>query len=128
MRILVVDDDSSIRLMLRIIVEKLGRKVVGEAGDGREAIEKSGSLKPELVLLDISMPRLGGFPAARSIHENWPLMGVIFVSQHRDRLYLEEAISCGARGFVVKSCAATELPMALTAFEKGQTYYSQLVA
>jgi DNA-binding NarL/FixJ family response regulator len=127
MRVLVVDDDASIRSMLRSIVEDQGSEVVGEAADGREAIEASKRLKPDLVLLDISMPNMGGFPAARHLGLNCPECPFIFVSQHRDRFYLDAAMECGAKGYIVKSAAVTELPMALLAFRTGEVYQSNLI-
>src|SRR5438270_9288556 len=127
MKVLIVDDDSSIRSMLRWIIENKGNEVVGEAGNGQEAIEASERLRPDLVLLDISMPVMGGFPAARYLHEHFPGLPFIFVSQHREQVYLEEALACGARGFIVKSAAATELPTALKVFEEGQVYQSCLI-
>jgi two-component system nitrate/nitrite response regulator NarL len=128
MRVLVVDDDSSIRLMLTHIVEDAGADVVGEADNGHDAIEASRRLKPDVVLLDISMPLMGGFPAARWIQNNMPKLVIIFVRQHRERSYREEAMDCGAKGYVIKSAAVNELPKAIEAVETGQIYCSSLVS
>lgn len=128
MKILVVDDDSAIRMMLRVIIENRGGEVVGEAGDGKEAIKEAERLGPDLILLDVSMPVMGGFQAARYLCKTMPLIPIIFVSQHRDRSYLDEAIACGAKGYVVKSAAASELPQALAAFEAGKSFHSTFVS
>ncbi len=127
MRVLIVDDDSSIRSMLRGIVEDYGSEVVGEATNGHEAIEASIRLKPDLTLLDVSMPAMGGFAAARHLLKNCPEHPFMFVTQHRDKIYLDTALDCGARGYIVKSAAATELPAALLAFGAGEIYRSTLI-
>ena len=113
--------------MLRGIGESQGSEVVAEAANGQEAIDASERLKPDLILLDISMPTMGGFPAARHFRKNCPELPFIFVSQHRDQFYCDEALECGARGYVIKSAAATELPVALVAFKTGQVYRSNLI-
>jgi two-component system nitrate/nitrite response regulator NarL len=113
--------------MLRRIVETHGSEVVGEAANGQEAIEASKRLKPDLTLLDVSMPTMGGFAAARHLREDCPEHPFMFVSQHRDQIYLDEALECGAKGYIVKSAAATELPVALIAFEAGEVYQSTLI-
>jgi DNA-binding NarL/FixJ family response regulator len=127
MKILIADDDPAIRSMLRGIIENQGSEVVGEAGNGQEAIEASKRLRPDLILLDISMPVMGGFPAARYLEVNYPELPFMFVSQQRERSYLEAALNCGAKGFIVKSAAVTELPVALKTFEAGRVYRSELV-
>jgi len=113
--------------MLRRIVEKQGSEVVGEAANGQEGITAAEQLRPDLILLDVSMPVLGGCPAARYLHKNFPELPFIFVSQHREQCYLDEALECGARGFIVKSAAGNELPMALNLVEAGQVYRSHLI-
>ncbi|MFL6447145.1 MAG: response regulator transcription factor [Bryobacteraceae bacterium] len=127
MKVLIVDDDSSVRSILRRIIENQGCEVVAEAVNGLEGIKASEKLRPDLILLDISMPVMGGFGVARHLHKYFPELAFIFVSQHRDQCYLDEARACGARGFILKSGAATELPLALQACEAGQLYEPELV-
>ncbi|MGC2660493.1 MAG: response regulator transcription factor [Bryobacteraceae bacterium] len=127
-RVLVVDDEGPIRGMLTHIIEGSGGNVVGEAKNGEEAIEASKRLRPDLICLDISMPTMGGFPAARWLKRNMPELAIIFVTQHREQSYREEAMNCGARGYVIKSAALTELPDAMHTLEAGGTFCSSLVA
>jgi DNA-binding NarL/FixJ family response regulator len=127
-KVLVVDDDGSMRGMLTHIIEGSGGNVVGEAQNGEEAIEASKRLRPDLICLDISMPTMGGFPAARWLKHNMPELAIIFVTQHRERSYREEAMNCGAQGYVIKSAAVTELPDAMHAVEAGETFCSSLAA
>ncbi len=127
MRVLVVDDDESIRYILRRIIENRGNEVVGEAANGQQAVELSERLRPDLVLLDISMPIMSGFRAARSLHGTLPGLTFMFVSEHREQSYLDAALACGAKGFVVKSAAVTELPAALRALEAGEVFQSALI-
>ena len=127
MTVLVVDDDASARAMLKVVIEDSGADVIGEAQNGEEAIEASQRLHPDLLLLDISMPLMGGFPVARFLLDRMPKLRIIFVSQHREHAYLEEALRCGAKGYVVKSAAVKELPRAMAAAEAGEIYQSALI-
>jgi len=96
MTVLVVDDDPSVRSILRSIIENRGNEVIGEAADGEQAIEASERLRPDLVLLDVSMPVKSGFPAARYLHEKFPDLSFMFVSQHRDQSYSAQGpVLCG---------------------------------
>src|SRR5689334_5543489 len=96
--------------------------VVASAGDGRAAVEATQRLKPELVLLDISMPIVDGFEAAREIKEIRPSPLVIFVSEHREKVYAEVAFSVGASGYVIKSKMITELLPAIREALAGREY------
>ena len=113
--------------MLRYIVERDQYKVVGEAEDGRAGVSAAERLRPDLVLLDVSMPVMGGFPAARLLHVQMPELPIIFVTQHSDRSYVEEAFKCGAKGYVMKNAATTELPDAIQTVMAGEVLCSPLV-
>ena len=124
-RILVVDDFGPIR---RFVCEALGKRqhlrVVGEALDGLEAIQKAVEMKPELILLDIGLPTLNGLEAARQIRKLVPESKVIFFSQESSADVLQEALRIGAWGYVVKVGAETELLTAVEAVISGKRFVS----
>ncbi len=126
MQLLIVDDDRSIREMLRMLVQDMDCYVVGEADNGRSGIDEAERLQPQVMLLDVSMPFMGGFDAARTLKRRLPELRIIFVSQHSERIYAEEAFRCGAKGYVLKRAAATELPNAIRAVMSGQVFRSPL--
>ena len=117
-RILLVDDHPIVRQGLRTLLQGRGDwEVVGEASDGMEAVEKVESLQPDVVVLDVTMPRMNGLEACRMIqqkqkqkqkHKNAGLE-VLFVTQHDSPQMMREALDAGARGYVVKSNAARDL-------------------
>lgn len=125
--IVVVDDNPAIRTGLRMLLEALGANVVGEADNGRSGIEQAESLGPKLILLDVSMPIMGGLAAARELHRLAPDLGIILISQYSDRAYAEEAFEVGARAYVLKGTAGTELGDAMDAVMSGRTFVSPLV-
>jgi PAS domain S-box-containing protein len=114
-RLLIVDDDAEVRRVLRHIVQKASCEVVGEAEHGKLAISLAEELHPDIIVLDVNMPVMGGFPAARELRRRLPHARVVFVSQHSNQMYISEAFSCGASAYVLKSSAATELPKAIHA-------------
>ena len=122
-----MDDDPDIRDGLRRIVEQLGAEVVAEAEDGRHGIECAKASNPELILLDVSMPGMGGFAAARQLRVLLPHVPIIFVSQHSSRIYAEEALHIGVRAYVLKRSATTDLRPAISAVMTGHTFVSPLV-
>ena len=127
LQLLIVDDNDVMRGMLRYIVERDQCEVVGEAEDGRAGVSAAEHLRPDLVLLDVSMPGMGGFPAARLLQAQMPQLPIIFVTQHFERSYVDEAFGCGAKGYVIKNAAATELPDAIQTVMAGQVFCSPLV-
>lgn len=126
--LLIVDDDQAIRQGLRLIVESLGTEVLAEADNGRSCIEQAELLHPELVLLDVSMPVMGGFAAARQLRIRMPELRIIFVSQHRERIYIEEAFQIGVNGYVLKQSAADDLGDAIQTVMSGGSFVSPLAA
>jgi DNA-binding NarL/FixJ family response regulator len=127
LQLLIVDDDAIVRSMLRYIVELDEHSVVGEAENGKAGVDAAENLRPDLMLLDVSMPLMGGFLAARLLNSRMPDLPIIFVTQHTDRFYVDEAFRCGARGYVVKQAAPKELPTAIHAVMAGQVFCSSLV-
>ena len=111
-RILLVDDHPIVRQGLRTLLQGRGDwEVVGEASDGVEALEKIDDLRPDVVVLDVTMPRMNGLEACRVIQQKHKNAGpeVLFVTQHDSPQMMREALDAGARGYVVKSNAARDL-------------------
>ncbi len=101
-----------LRYTIKLIIEN-HCELVGEAEDGAAAVELADKLRPDLVLLDVSMPLLGGFAAARIIRERLPDVRIIVVSNYSNPIYIEEALRIGAHGYVVKGSALVQLPQAI---------------
>jgi DNA-binding NarL/FixJ family response regulator len=110
--VLIVDDDA---LMRYALTRELAREfdVVGEAADGREAVHMAERLRPDVVLLDVSMPVMGGFEAAKELRRLLPETVIIFVSSHADPTYEDEALGTGAVGYVAKNAASARLCQAI---------------
>ncbi len=102
-------------------------EIVALVGDGQAALAAAAALHPDLVLLDISMPVLGGMPTARRMSRRMPEIKLIFVTAHADPLYLAEAFRSGARGYVVKQALDSELIPAVTTVLAGGTYRSPTI-
>jgi DNA-binding NarL/FixJ family response regulator len=122
-RILLADDHALIVHGLRSTLE-LQFEIVGHAGDGKALIQAAETLRPDAIVLDISMPILNGFEAAQRIRKILPSVKLIFLSQHRDPAYLRQALKMGASGYVLKSEVAEELQHALAAVMRGETFIS----
>jgi DNA-binding NarL/FixJ family response regulator len=109
-RVLVVDDYVRWREFLcSTLREQPEFRVVGEAADGSEAVHKAQELQPDLILMDVGLPKLNGFEAARQIRRLVPTSTILFVSEHRSLENVQEAFRIGALGYVVKSDAASDL-------------------
>lgn len=109
---MVAEDDAMLRYTLRLILENRF-EIVGEAQDGATAVELTEKLRPDVVLLDISMPVMRGFAAARLIRERLPDVRVIIISNYTTPAYIEETFRIGAHGYVVKGSALIQLPKAI---------------
>ena len=123
-RILIVDDDAVIREGLRSILESLGIEVAGEADNGRSGIEQAKESHPDVILLDVSMPVMGGFAAAGELRVVLPALRIIFISQYSEPAYSEEALHIGAAGYVLKQRARADLGRAIDAALSGGTFVS----
>jgi DNA-binding NarL/FixJ family response regulator len=125
-RILVVDDHPIVRHGLRTLLG--GRpewEIIDEAEDGIEAVEKADRLKPDVVVLDVSMPRMDGLEACRRIRKSVPKSEVLIVTQHDSPQMMREALSAGARGYIVKSDAARDLVAALESVSQHKLFIAQ---
>jgi two-component system nitrate/nitrite response regulator NarL len=110
LRVLVVDDSEVVRkAIVKLLQSHVDIEVVSEASNGRDAIHLAKELRPDLVLMDISMPVVSGFEATRLIKHDLPETKIIFLTQHRSRSFMKEASAAGADGFVTKDAASREL-------------------
>jgi len=124
-RVLIADDHALVRAGIRALVEKIeGVVVVGEAGKGKEAIELIKKLKPNLVLLDITMPEGSGFDVLDGLTKDFPEVRVIVLTVHEAGEYAIRALREGAAGFLPKSAASTELEQAIQTVIRGEVYIS----
>jgi len=123
-RVLVADDHTMIRQGLISILRAQDEfEVVGEAKDGNEAVEKALGSRPDVVVLDLSMPRLNGLEAARRIRKALPRTRILVLTMHDDEEYVLRTVRAGASGYVVKDGAASELVAAIRAVSAGQGYF-----
>lgn len=125
-RVLIADDHSILLAGLRKLLEDQC-EVVGTVEDGRALIREAERLKPDLILLDISMPVLNGLDAGRQIKKSLPDTKLLFLTMHSSPTYATEAIKLGASGYLLKQSAATELPKAIEAVLKGQIYLTPAI-
>lgn len=128
-RILVADDHEVVRRGLCALLQgQPDWEVCGEAGDGREALEKTQKLKPDVVILDIGMPSLNGLEATRQILKTMPHTKVLILTLHDSDQVVREVLNAGARGFLLKSDAARDLVAAVEALRRDKTYFTSKVA
>jgi DNA-binding NarL/FixJ family response regulator len=128
-RVVLADDHALVRAGIRALLEKLpGIEVVGEAANGRQALELIKTSAPNLILLDISMAELGGLEALPRIVKDFPAAKVLILSGHANEEYVLRALRCGAAGYMLKEAAAEELDLAIKAVAQGKTYLSPSVS
>lgn len=122
-RIIIVDDHAMMRAGLRSILEQSPDiEVVGEAGEGLEAIDLAQRLVPDVMLVDIAMPGLNGVEITRKIRATDKAIAVVIVSMHADERYVRAVLDLGARGYLLKTCEAGELLRAIEAVRRGRLY------
>jgi DNA-binding NarL/FixJ family response regulator len=127
--VLLVDDHTVVREGLRVLLESDGDiEIVGEVRNGREAVRMTVSLGPEIVLMDIAMPRLNGLEATRQILAQVPTAKVVLLSAHADDEYVQQATRVGAAGYVLKHASHMDLTRAIREVHKGHRYFSPAVA
>jgi DNA-binding NarL/FixJ family response regulator len=127
--IILADDHTLMREGIRNIIEAVpGLKVVGEAGDGHQLLKMMKSTIPDMVILDISMPRLRGIEAAREIKDRYPEVCILMLSMHKSQEFLAMALEAGARGYLLKEDTGDELLHAITRLRAGRTFLSTTLA
>jgi DNA-binding NarL/FixJ family response regulator len=128
-RVLIVDDHTLVRDGIRALLAlATDIEVVGEAANGREALEQIKKLAPHIVLMDLAMPIMSGLDAIRRIRKEFPSIKVLALTQYDDSDYVIPVIEAGARGFVTKMAAFSELASAIQAVNKGESYLSPSAA
>ena len=124
-RILLADDHTVMRRGLRLLLESHpGFDVVAEAADGRQAVEQAENTEPDVVVLDIAMPNLGGIQAAQRIQSVLPRAAIVILSMHSDEGYVLRALKAGATAYILKDSAEGDLISAIQAVHAGRTFFS----
>jgi len=124
-RILLADDHAVVRAGFKMILSaQADMEIVGEAGNGREAVESAEALKPDIVVMDVAMPELNGIEATRRLATSLPHTRVVALSMHKDSVYVREILRAGARGYLLKDSPAGDLVSAVRAVASGQSYLS----
>jgi DNA-binding NarL/FixJ family response regulator len=128
-RVLLADDHTIVRQGVRLCLEAMGDiDVVAEAEDGQEAVRLAVQLRPEVAVVDLTMPRLNGVEAIHQIKRDAPEVEVVVLSVHDSEAYIVQALRAGAAGYVLKRNAATELAAAIRAARDGQAYLHPSIA
>jgi DNA-binding NarL/FixJ family response regulator len=124
-RILLADDHTVMRAGLRLLLERHENfEVIGEAADGREAVEIAAEQKPAVVVMDVAMPHLNGVEAARQILTRNPDIAIVMLSMHSDESYVLRSLKAGARAYLLKDSAEADLIAAIQAITEGRSFFS----
>jgi len=128
-RVLIVDDHDLVRAGIRALLDRSSDiEVVGEAGDGREALDLIARTAPDVVLLDISLPGLNGLDVALKAKQVFPGVRILFLSMHMNEEYVARALKIGAAGYVLKRATTGELEHAIRSAKKGDTFLSPAIS
>ena len=128
-RILLADDHAVVRQGFKMILgAEADMEIVGEAGNGREALELAEKWKPDVVVMDVAMPELNGIEATRRMMGSLPHTRVIALSMHKDSVFVREGLRAGARGYLLKDSGASDLVSAVRAVANGEGYLSPAVS
>ena len=128
-RILLADDHAVVRQGFKMILSaQADMEIVGEAGNGREAVTLAEELKPDVVVMDVAMPELNGIEATRRLAETVPRARVVALSMHKDSVYVREILRAGARGYLLKDSVAGDLVAAVRAVAQGEGYLSPAIS
>ena len=128
-KVLIADDHTLVRQGIRSLLALAADiEIVGEAADGREAIKKVRQLAPDVVLMDLAMPNMGGLEATRRIRKEFPATKILVVTQYDDSEYVIPVVEAGARGFVTKMASPLELASAIQAVSRGESFLSPSAA
>lgn len=128
-RIVIADDHTIMRSGLRAVLERYSdMQVVGEAGDGRQAVQSVEQFHPDVIVMDVAMPNLNGIEAARQISTKNPDISVVVLSMHSDESYVLRALKAGARGYLLKDSAENDLITAIRAVSQGKAFFSPAIS
>jgi two-component system response regulator NreC len=128
-KIVIAEDHTILRAGLRALLSgQNGLEVIGEAGDGREAIRKVDTLQPDLLLIDLSMPKLNGIDAIREIKSQHPEIKIIVLTVHKSEEYISAALQAGANGYMLKDASQNELLLAIDYVINGKTFLSPSIS
>jgi len=128
-RVILADDHSVMRRGLRLILEQQADfEVLGEARDGREAVNLAAALHPDVAVLDITMPNMNVIEAARQITEKQPHVAVVVLSMHADESYVLRALKAGARGYLLKESPESDFISAIRSASEGKSFFSPAVS
>ena len=128
-KLMIVDDHPIVRRGIGMCLARQPHmEIVGEAGDGREAIRLARELQPDIMLMDIDMPEVSGLVVADLLRRELPKIKVLILSMHTNKEYVLRIIQCGARGFVLKEAPTDELLRAIECVSAGEAYFSSEVA
>jgi DNA-binding NarL/FixJ family response regulator len=127
--VLLAEDHTIVRQGLRLLIEADGDiEIVGEAKTGREAVQMTGDLRPEIVVMDIAMPLLNGIQATRQILRAFPATKVLILSAHSDPDYVEQVVKAGAMGYLIKQSSGEIVAKAIRELQKGKTFFTPSIA
>lgn len=128
-RLLLVEDHSMVRAGLRALLERSNDiSILGEASNGQEAIEMTAELKPDVIVMDIMMPRLNGIQAAEQIRDMKLPVSILLLSMYSDEGLVHQALQSGVKGYVLKTSVSEELLWAIHAVARGETYLSTVIS
>ena len=128
-RILLADDHAVVRQGFKMILDaQADMEIVGQAANGRQAVDLAEQLRPDVVVMDVSMPELNGIEATRRLASSLPHARVIALSMHKDSVYVREILRAGARGYLLKDSGAADLVAAIRAVASGESYLSPAVS
>lgn len=129
LRIIVADDHEVVRQGIRAVLQSQpGWEVCGEAGNGREAVDMTSELMPDIVVLDVAMPEVSGLTAVREILQNRPETKVLMLTMHESEQVIREVLEAGAHGYLLKSDAGKDLVTAITALHRNKRFFTSKVA
>jgi DNA-binding NarL/FixJ family response regulator len=129
LRVLIADDHDIVRRGLRNLVEsQAGWEVCAEAADGRQAVAKALASRPDVAILDISMPEMDGLTATRKIREALPQTEVLVLTQHKAEVVARQVLKAGARGYILKSDAGDELVAAINALQRHKPFFTKHIS
>ncbi|MCL4160027.1 UNVERIFIED_CONTAM: hypothetical protein GTU68_011239, partial [Idotea baltica] len=128
-KVLLVDDHDIVRTGIRLVIEKMsGIKIIGECEDGYQALQLVEELKPDVVLMDVNMPRMSGLEATKKITDIDPYVRIIILTIHAENPYPKQLLDAGANGYLTKGCAAQELEDSIKKVYSGQRYVGADIA